>query len=608
MPHTPPLSSSTACTSASKIPWRILLADDDASTRVAMEYVLLHLGYDVTLVANGRECLSTLTDQVYDLVILDIHMPVLDGITTLAALKRNPTTTEIPVILMTQEATSEKIAQCRSLGAASFITKGDLQLEELTNTLAHAINDLRHPKTSLQNAEAQSKTPDELSVNQQTDSWAQIVQSIPHFTAEQTRQAVETTTIGLIFSRFKKDISRLKPNQVIECAKFLEMEPAALYRVLTAANRQAQAARSRPGGLEAAANLPGSDVLAAIDLLGMDQVRQIVEQIPQPDEDSPMRPWILRWWYHAITVSNIADTLAVAFNVKPPLARTAGMLCGIGRLGLLNSELGQTTTQIYDAVRNLILPTSHCEQMMLGVDHMQLGVEFCNHHHLPDILAMSCLGQEVNDLLRSRMSPPNAALSALLSTSVTLANSAGFGALPGSELQPFPKKSDQITSTAHIAIEKALEKTKTTAQWWLGRSAPQHQHHLKVDITGISILMLTNDIGPWNPYKKTLTRAGAHVVAYPNLTLAKDHLLKSDLVLLDQTSHHLHQQIETVRQAADHFSALPVLLLAMCSDDPHHLIDEAQLPVHVYATPIRVHSLLQAIRRLTTTKPERNDQ
>src|SRR5258707_15307956 len=80
---------------------RILVVDDEASVRHLLQVMLSMEGYEPVLAANGAEGLQLAHEHLPALVILDWMMPVLDGLATLQALRNDPTTAQIPVVLLT---------------------------------------------------------------------------------------------------------------------------------------------------------------------------------------------------------------------------------------------------------------------------------------------------------------------------------------------------------------------------------------------------------------------------------------------------------------------------------------------------------------------------
>ena len=103
---------------------RVLHVEDDPSIREVTE---ISLGLDPDLVTrtcgSGREALAVVADWIPDVILLDVMMPVMDGPTTLAHLRDNALTANIPVVFMTARAQASEIALFRSLGAAGVIPK-----------------------------------------------------------------------------------------------------------------------------------------------------------------------------------------------------------------------------------------------------------------------------------------------------------------------------------------------------------------------------------------------------------------------------------------------------------------------------------------------------
>src|SRR4030095_16744403 len=75
---------------------RVLLADDDASNRELLQRRLEKIGYEVTAASDGIEALQMIQSGRFDLVLLDLLMPGLDGRAVLARIKENPTLRDTP--------------------------------------------------------------------------------------------------------------------------------------------------------------------------------------------------------------------------------------------------------------------------------------------------------------------------------------------------------------------------------------------------------------------------------------------------------------------------------------------------------------------------------
>ncbi len=103
---------------------RILIIDDEADIRRIAHLALGRVGaMDVLEAPNGMDGIKTAQDAHPDAILLDVMMPGLDGPSTLAALRSNPQTADIPVIFLTAKALLSELERLRDLGAAGVLTK-----------------------------------------------------------------------------------------------------------------------------------------------------------------------------------------------------------------------------------------------------------------------------------------------------------------------------------------------------------------------------------------------------------------------------------------------------------------------------------------------------
>ena len=102
---------------------RTILLVDDTKTIRAMERALLGPGFDYEEADDGAQALELVARRRPDLILMDIQMPVLDGVATLTELKLAAATRDIPVIMVTMEHDAATQERCRALGCAGFVTK-----------------------------------------------------------------------------------------------------------------------------------------------------------------------------------------------------------------------------------------------------------------------------------------------------------------------------------------------------------------------------------------------------------------------------------------------------------------------------------------------------
>ena len=101
----------------------ILIVDDSVSIRQVVGIALRGAGYDVIDACDGKDALSKMTGQKIHLIISDINMPNMDGITFLKEVKKNPRYKFTPVIMLTTEAGQDKMAEGRAAGAKAWVVK-----------------------------------------------------------------------------------------------------------------------------------------------------------------------------------------------------------------------------------------------------------------------------------------------------------------------------------------------------------------------------------------------------------------------------------------------------------------------------------------------------
>ena len=117
---------------------RVLVADDDASTRALIDLALQEAGYDCVLAADGKAALEQARATRPDLVVLDVAMPFLSGDEVQRELRRDRRTRYIPVVFITaKRTTAEMTARFRN-GADDFVTK-PFDVDELVARIASAL-------------------------------------------------------------------------------------------------------------------------------------------------------------------------------------------------------------------------------------------------------------------------------------------------------------------------------------------------------------------------------------------------------------------------------------------------------------------------------------
>jgi two-component system chemotaxis response regulator CheY len=101
----------------------ILFVDDSASVRQVMKTALTREGYEVILAEDGKDGLSKLNGTKIHLIISDVNMPNMDGITFVKEAKKLPAYKFTPIVMLTTESNAAKMAEGKAAGVKAWIVK-----------------------------------------------------------------------------------------------------------------------------------------------------------------------------------------------------------------------------------------------------------------------------------------------------------------------------------------------------------------------------------------------------------------------------------------------------------------------------------------------------
>lgn len=101
----------------------VLVVEDEQDIRELVSYNLLKEGYQVAGVASGEDALSLLASRQPDLILLDLMLPGLDGVSVCRKLKSDPKTQSLPIVMLTAKGEETDIVGGLNLGADDYVTK-----------------------------------------------------------------------------------------------------------------------------------------------------------------------------------------------------------------------------------------------------------------------------------------------------------------------------------------------------------------------------------------------------------------------------------------------------------------------------------------------------
>lgn len=129
------LDTSTLLDATHDRPKRVLVVDDDATIRRVLTLNFEAEGYEVSVAADGDEAVQLARSLHPDAVILDVMMPRADGYAVLRALRGSPQTDDIPVLLLSAQASDDEVFRGWQSGADCYVTK-PFELDEVLRLVA----------------------------------------------------------------------------------------------------------------------------------------------------------------------------------------------------------------------------------------------------------------------------------------------------------------------------------------------------------------------------------------------------------------------------------------------------------------------------------------
>ncbi|HZJ84228.1 MAG TPA: response regulator, partial [Syntrophomonadaceae bacterium] len=117
----------------------ILLVEDNEINSKIIFYMLKKAGYKVTIARNGQECLDFLQNAAFDLILMDMQMPILDGYETTKLIRLNKAWNNIPIIALTAFAMPDTAEKCIRVGCNYYLSKPVSALE-LIDTIYTFLN------------------------------------------------------------------------------------------------------------------------------------------------------------------------------------------------------------------------------------------------------------------------------------------------------------------------------------------------------------------------------------------------------------------------------------------------------------------------------------
>lgn len=102
---------------------KILIVDDSPSVLAILEDMLDSLGYSVETAVDGQSALQKVSTNIFDMIITDLTMPVMDGISFVKQAKQSPNCKFVPIVMLSSEEDETKIHAAKQVGISTFLRK-----------------------------------------------------------------------------------------------------------------------------------------------------------------------------------------------------------------------------------------------------------------------------------------------------------------------------------------------------------------------------------------------------------------------------------------------------------------------------------------------------
>jgi CheY-like chemotaxis protein/HD-like signal output (HDOD) protein len=341
----------------------ILIVDDMAVIREPIAAALRAKGYTAACASEGKEALALVKREPPDLILLDVSMPGMDGLSVLRVLRSDPASAKVPVILLTASADKEHVVQASKFGVRDYVLKSRFSFTEL---LARVEKYVGPGAPAIVATEVpQTKSPQSTAAPQPT---APPSGPLSRLTRQQTLERVaactQTKTLPGVVAEVMSLVNSPRADMA-DLASVLKRDPVLASRVLLMANSAAfTSQKPRITTIdEAVRNIGVAGVRTMVISVG------IFESFPPQGTDGSH---ITRCWQHSFAMASVMDKLVPAGGaIAPGVAHLAGLchdLCDI----VLRQYFATEYKGIADLVARTGRPRWQVESLVFGMPYHEL--------------------------------------------------------------------------------------------------------------------------------------------------------------------------------------------------------------------------------------------
>lgn len=416
----------------------ILIIEDMPVLREPIASLLEHEGYRTLSAGTGAEAWTLVRERTPDLVLLDLLLPDLDGLTLLSRMRRTPRLRTVPVIVLSVAADRDRIIQAARLGVTRYLLKTHFSLRTLLEAIRATLESPQTPDFRAGGVPSQpvrtrptdaSPEPADTPARGTATPQSQASPAGDHTTGPGTFSdpVAALRSLSPLISRDDllrriEDCGQLKAlaptvSQVLKLASHPRVSIDALARAIALDQAIALKILKLANSAAYARGEPVDSVHRAVARIGMERIRQAVLNINVLDQFSTTvlggLERTLQFWEHAIATGLIAAELVRTRDDKhTDTAFTMGLLHDVGRI-IFAQQLGETYQEVIRTAERLGLPLELVESRLLGLNHADAMERTLHawsfareltapivHHHLSPANARSLSPRQPDDVVR----------------------------------------------------------------------------------------------------------------------------------------------------------------------------------------------------------------
>lgn len=438
----------------------ILVVDDNAICREPIAAMLRLAGYQTLEAANGLEALNITHTQQPDLILLDVAMPVMDGLTCVIGLRSRPETAHVPVVMLTGTSDRHIIVEAAKKGIAGFLLKSKFSTVELISRVETLIG-RPDDKTAAGTA---TRKPNPVAHQAAPKSGLTPTRS-------QGTETPQRLTRAAVLHRLGREIELRSIKPVLEYVIALTRSSASTIEDIAAALRQDQALALRVLRIaNSSFNRRGrsaKNLIEATQRIGLTAVRNTAFALLAIDHfelatESGLIP--MRFWEHSLATGVLAELLGETLSCeRTDQLFLAGLLHDVGRMVLATVYPAEYSSVLARAAAEDV-DVASVEQHVFELNHVEITRQVLARWNLPSsIIESAALHDSPIDNLRNGTTDPKGVLVVALAN--RLAHALVLGDSGNARLLPYHEHAAELgldRATIDRITNAALQKMADT--------------------------------------------------------------------------------------------------------------------------------------------------